>query len=288
MPSALDFYQTSLRDPAFYQLYNKIFDYMAQYKEYLAPYTQEDLHFVGVKINDVKLDKLVTYFDLYDFDALNMVIKNNDKEFTQDFKIRQPRLNHKAFTVTIDVKSDVPTDAAFKIWIGPKYDSNGYPITIEKNWQNFFELDWFTHKLIPGMNKIERSSNDFFWFKEDSLPISDIQHLLDEGKLPVDMAEDYDSMPERLMLPKGTKGGMPYQIFVYVYKHNSVTKEVTDKYEYLSMMMDGKSFGFPFDRPAHSNYFKQPNMFFEDVMVYHEGEEHTYKFANPSYKVKEL
>lgn len=288
MPSALDFYQTSLRDPAFYQLYNKIFDYMVQYKEFLKPYTQDDLDFDGVKINDVKVDKLVTYFDLYDFDALNMVIKDNNKEFTQDFKIRQPRLNHKDFTVTINVKSDVTTDAAFKVWIGPKYDSNGYPLTIEKNWQNFFELDMFMHKLVPGLNKIERSSDDFFWFKEDSLPISEIQHLLDEGKLPVDMSEDYDSIPERLMLPKGTKGGMPYQIFVYVYKHSPVSKDVTDKYEFLSSMMDGKSFGYPLDRPARANCFNEDNMFFEDVLVYHEGEEHTYKYANPAYKAKEL
>lgn len=286
MPSALDNYQTSLRDPAFYQMYNKIFDYMVQYKEFLKPYTQEDLHFVGVKINDVKVEKLATYFEMYDFDALNMVINEHDKDIVQDFKIRQPRLNHKHFSLTINVKSDVATEAAFKVWIGPKHDSNGFPIPIEKNWQNFFELDWFIDELKPGMNKIERNCDDFFWFKEDSLPIAEIHELLNEGKLPVDMAEDFDAMPQRMMLPKGSKGGMPYQIFVYVYKHNSVAKDVTDKLDFLNKMLEGKSFGFPLDRPANSNYFTQPNMYFEDVLIFHDGEDYTYKMANPAFKPK--
>lgn len=291
MPSALDFYQTSLRDPAFYQLYNKIFDYMVQYKQYLKPYNHEDLHYTGVKIQDVKVDKLITFFELYDFDAINMVIFNKDedkKNYDVNFKVRQPRINHKPFTISIDVKSDEATDAVFKIWIGPKYDSYGYPLDIEHNWMNFYELDWFTHKLKNGANKIERSSEDFFFFKEDSMPASKVWKLLEQGKVPTYMVENFDDMPRRLMLPKGSKGGFPFQFFVFAFPHNAADKKAESKIEFFDILLGNKPFGYPLDRPAKEQYFKQPNMFFEDVYIYHEGEDHAYKYANPEYKHKEL
>lgn len=259
---------------------------MSQFKNYLKPYHHEDLHFTGVKISDVKINKLVTYFDMYDFEATNAIFfsKKDPKPYPHDYKIRQPRLNHKPFTVTIDVKSETATNAAFKLFLGPKYDSNGFPISFEENWMNFVELDWFTHKLVAGENKIERKSDDFLNFKEDSLPIAEVWKLLDEGKLPTDMSEEYDSMPERLMLPKGTKGGFPYQIYAFVFPHKGEDIEIESWLDKLNVLLDNKAFGFPLDRPVDPQYFKQPNMFFKDVLIYHEGETHTYKMAKPEYK----
>ncbi|XP_041982501.1 uncharacterized protein LOC121735665 [Aricia agestis] len=282
IPSALDFYQTSMRDPIFYQMYSKIMKYIIEYKKYLTPYTQDMLHYVGVKINSVKVDKLVTFFDYYNFDVSNGLYftKEEMKSNHQSYFVRQPRLNHKPFTVSVDVKSDVEGDAVFKIFLGPKYDSKGYPISLEDNWQNFVELDWFVHKLVKGQNKVERSSTDFFFYKEDSAPVYTVNKMLTEGKLPSDMTpESYNGdFPKRLLLPKGSKGGFPFQLYVMVYPYEPSTVKLE---AIKNLELDNKPFGYPFDRPVHEVYFKQPNMYFEEVEIFHEGEDLPWKYNIP-------
>lgn len=282
MPSALDFYQTSLRDPAFYQLYQRIIDYFIQYKQYLQPYSQDDLHFVGVKINDVQVDKLVTYFDYFDFNVTNsMTFSAKELEkYKHSYIIRQPRLNHEPFSVSIDLKSDVASEAVFKIFIGPKYNNHGHPVNIEEDWMKFYELDWFVQKLNPGINKVERKSSEFTFFKEDSLPTADIYNHLEEGKVPYDMSFIPDNMPRRMMLPKGTHGGYPFQFFVFAYPFNGVNKE---KNTFKNYIVDNRPFGYPFDRPINAAFFKQPNMFFEDVDIYHKGEVFPNQLNSPQY-----
>ncbi|CAG4955895.1 unnamed protein product [Parnassius apollo] len=283
LPTALDFYQTSLRDPVFYQLYSRILKYFIQYKEYVPTYTQDVLHYIGVKINDVKVNKLVTYFDFFDFDVANSLYFSPEQlktyKFTP-FKVRQPRLNHKPFTVTVDVKSDVEGDAVFKIFMGPKYNGEGYPISLEDNWMNFVELDWFVRKLNVGQNTIERSSTDFIFYQEDSVSITKVYELLDQGKVPAQMSTEIKFMPSRLMLPKGTEGGFPYQFFVMVYPYHGV-ENVTEPI--ANLIVDNKPFGYPFDRPVNEAYFMQPNMYFKDVFVYHEDEIYPYQYSYPYY-----
>ncbi|MCJ0326389.1 hypothetical protein JY784_20095, partial [Clostridioides difficile] len=283
MPSAMDFYQTSLRDPAFYQLYNRIVEYIVEFKQYLKPYTQDKLYFDGVKITDVKVDKLTTFFENFEFDASNSVyfskeeIKNNH---VHDVKVRQPRLNHSPFNVNIEVDSNVASDAVVKIFLAPKYDDNGIPLTLEDNWMKFFELDWFTTKLTAGQNKIIRNSNEFVIFKEDSVPMTEIMKMLDEGKVPFDMSEEFCYMPKRLMLPRGTEGGFPFQLFVFVYPFDNKGKDLAP---FESFVLDNKPLGFPLDRPVVDALFKVPNMYFKDIFIYHEGERFPYKFNLPSY-----
>ncbi|CAG4951805.1 unnamed protein product [Colias eurytheme] len=285
VPAALDFYQTSLRDPVFYQLYSKILKYFIDFKNSLIPYTQDVLHYVGVKINDVKVDKLVTYFDYYDFEVTNAVCLNQEEMKSNKFPfyvVRQPRLNHKPFSVSIDVKSDVEGDAVFKIFLGPKYNSQGYPISLEDNWMNFVELDWFVQKLSKGQNKFERKSSDFYYVREDSAPVREVVKMLGEGKVPVDMSVKPGAFPKRLVLPKGNKGGYPFQIFVVAYPYQQAAKQVESIKVFAN---DNKPLGYPLDRPVNEVYFKQPNMFFEDVHVYHEGELYAYEYNVPYYTI---
>ncbi|XP_063539442.1 arylphorin subunit alpha-like [Cydia strobilella] len=281
-PSALELYQTSLRDPVFYQFYARILNYFLQWKEYLKPYSYSQLHFEGVKISDVKIDKLVTFFEPYDFDITDDIFHSVEEFKAHEptlYTVRQPRLNHKPFTVTVDVKSDVATDAVFKFFLGPKYDGHGYPLNIEDNWMNFVELDWFVHKLTVGQNKIERRSTDFALFKDDSVSEADLMKYFKQGKIPVDMSERFFYQPQRMMLPKGTRGGFPFQLYVVVYPYTPLPKEME---QYKTYFPDMKPMSYPFDRPVYETYFKQPNFYYEDVFIYHEGEE----FAN-FYNVEE-
>lgn len=142
--------------------------------------------------------------------------------------MRQARLNHKAFSVNIEIKSDVAAEAILKIFMAPKYASNGVPITLEDNRMTFVQLDFFRNQLNQGMNAIVRNSEDFFYSTDVSNSMS--------------------------ILPKGTQTGIPYQFFLIIYPD------------------DNKPFRYPLDRPVDQRNFNQPNMFFKDVLIKHEGD----------------
>lgn len=72
-PSALEQYQTSLRDPMFYQMFKRYVGFFTQFKNTLEPYTKEELTTPGVKIENVEVEKMVTYFDHFDVDITNGV-----------------------------------------------------------------------------------------------------------------------------------------------------------------------------------------------------------------------
>lgn len=251
--------------------------YFLEYKQYLQPYTKETLEFAGVKINDVKVDELTTFFDYFTFNTTNAVIYSHEelKNIPYSFLARQVRLNQKAFNVDIEIKSDVATDAEIKIFLGPKYDSYGHPLELEENWMNFIQLDMFKQKLTTGKNSIVRNSEDFVFFKDDSVSTEKLYSFLNQGKIPVDQSENLFLLPRRLMLPKGTKGGYPFQIFVVVYPYSA--SAVSDKFA------DGKPLSYPLDRPVDELHFYQPNMFFKDVYIHHEGAESVLMYNSPKY-----
>lgn len=72
-PSALEQYQTSLRDPMFYQMFKRYVGFFTQFKNTLEPYTKEELTTPGVKIENVEVEKMITYFDHFDVDITNGV-----------------------------------------------------------------------------------------------------------------------------------------------------------------------------------------------------------------------
>lgn len=255
---------------------------MLQYKKLVPPYSQDSLYFTGVKVKDVEFSKLYTYFDFYRFNASNGIIYSNQElsSYKKPFMVVQPRLNHQKFDVKIVVKSDVAEEATIKMFLGPKYDEKGYPMQLEDNWMNFVEMDWFNYKLTKGENVIQRSSDEFFNYKEDSASIGEIYKYLSEGKLPVDMMDKFDNLPRRLMLPRGTQGGFPLQVFVVVYPSQPLTK---DKEVLKDFILDEKPFGYPLDRPVSLNFW-QPNMYMKDVVVYHKHEEYPWFLEVVDYK----
>lgn len=71
-----------MRDPMFYQLYKRYVGYFTQYKSLLTPYTEEELSCPGVKIENVEVDKLVTYFDQFDTDITSLAWQTKDEGIT--------------------------------------------------------------------------------------------------------------------------------------------------------------------------------------------------------------
>lgn len=284
----MDNYQTALRDPVFYQLQKRLVNLVVLFKKRLPCYTHEELYFPGVKIDNVMVDKLVTYFDDYLMDISNAVVLTEDeiKKTVSDMTIfaRKRRLNHQPFKVTLDVLSDKSADCVVKIFLGPKYDHHKRLIDINLNRLNFVELDSFVYKLVTGKNTIVRNSYDMHNLVGDRVmtrdlikkfeTITDIKDLLIK-----DLRNVNTGFPTRLLLPRGSVGGLDMMLYVIVCPLRLVDNVDynildTNRKDFLvdfrtTVLLDKMPLGFPLDRYINVAKFFTPNMKFVDVTIFH-------------------
>ncbi|XP_059220721.1 arylphorin subunit A4-like [Stomoxys calcitrans] len=280
-------YETMLRDPVFYQFYKKVHDVFYQFYDYVDAYTHKELFFPGVEFEEVKVSKLVTYFDLVDFDVTNLL---NDKptfvdgQFVWDKTLlaRQMRLNHKNFDFDFNIKSDKDHKVVIRTFVAPKYDEFGHVIPLDENRENFFKIDEFYYELKSGVNTFKRSSKDFYWTTDDRTTYTELYKfvmLAYEGKyeFPLDYSEPHCGFPDRLILPHGWAKGYPVQFFFYVYPFTaSYDAYSTFDYNYYCGIgtgvrhIDEYPFGYPLDREIDEFEFFVPNMYFVDAKIYHE------------------
>ncbi|XP_050665718.1 basic juvenile hormone-suppressible protein 2-like [Leptidea sinapis] len=303
VPSVLDSYQTALRDPVFYQLQKRLSYLFILFKLRLPSYTREELYFPGVKIDNVVVDKLVTYFDDYLMDMTNAVILNNDefKKSKSDmtFLVRKRRLNHQPFKVSFDIMSDKTVDCIVRVFLGPKEDHLGRLIDLNLNRVNFVELDTFYYKLNNGRNTIIRNSQDMHNFVRDRMMTRDLWTKLttvsDVKDLYKDLVNYHTGFPTRLLLPKGRVGGMNMLLYVIVTPLRVVDNvDVSifdvnrrDRFvELRSTLVDKMPLGFPFDRTIDEAKFFTPNMKFVDVTVFHKAQVCDMKMRWDSYVLK--
>ncbi|XP_015112052.1 arylphorin subunit alpha [Diachasma alloeum] len=275
IPSALQLFSTSLRDPAFYRLYKTIIGYFYRYKSNLPAYTKNDLEFSGVFIEDVKLDQLYTFIEEYDYLINNAVTVNNYKDgMNFNVKARKYRLNYKPFTYQIDVKSERTTKGMVRIFMGPSYDDRYFKkqTYFYYNWYNFVEVDKFIVELKTGLNTIERKSTASSLTAKD-FPGGDkfYKKLLKavEGNEPFTYTDKLYGFPDNLYLPRGRVGGYPFKLFVFIYPIDEANLTTFDIPLFGKMLYDGKPFGFPLDRPMYPWYYDLKNMYFKDVYVHY-------------------
>ncbi|XP_034944552.1 uncharacterized protein [Chelonus insularis] len=272
-PSALEYYVTSLRDPAFWRIYKKIVTYFLKYKEHLPTYTHEELTFPGIKIDSVAVDKLLTYFEHYDSEISNGVPVSTHKDAeTTSIKVRQHRLNHKPFTYHITVNSDKNVKAVVRVFLGPKFDHHGHEIDFVDNWVNFVELDQWVVDLKSGINKIERSSHESIYVVPDEpsgvVYWKKLVKAIETGEAFTYSSQVY-GFPDRLILPKGKREGLPLKLFVFIseFDENHVVK--MDSPVWGTTVVDAKPMGYPLDKPVVAHSFHVPNAYFKDVVVFH-------------------
>ncbi|XP_076757695.1 hexamerin 70a [Xylocopa sonorina] len=275
LPSALEIFSTSMRDPAFYCLYKRICNYYYRYKMQQKPYDMSEIVYPSLKIESFTVDKMITYFDQFDATISNglLIEKQKENEKMPLVKIRQYRLNHKPFNFHFTLNSEKPMKVAIRIFLGPKYDSNRKLMELPENLKYFYEIDNWMVNLNSGLNKVVRNSKDCFFTIPDQEPsevfYQNIETSLNEGK-PFTYNERIFGFPDRLLLPKGKKEGMPFQLFLYVspvaseYKYSS---RVWGEYKY-----DNRPFGFPLDKPLYDFKYNGPNMMFKDILIFHKDD----------------
>lgn len=157
-------------------IWKRILGLFNDWYKLFAAYKKEELTLPSVVIKSVEVDKLVTYFEHAYFNVTNHLhmteyesefifykwisqwkfkgffFFNNDgivsgKAVVDEVSVlvQRPQLNHKAFTVRVNVKSEVAKTVVVKFFLAPKYDSKGYEIPLHQNTENFFMLDQFLY-----------------------------------------------------------------------------------------------------------------------------------------------
>ncbi|XP_066998959.2 hexamerin [Anabrus simplex] len=278
-PGTLENFMTAIRDPIYFNMCKRIDITFQKYKEMLGRYTQDELAFPGVKIESVDIDKLMTYFDNFDIDLMNAINVNNIEE-AQKLKIvaRQQRLTYKPFTYKVVVNSDKETNVMVRVFLGPKYDITGQEMDIDTMRKYMVELDRFPYKIVSGKNEIVRNSHDSTVIVKDHTTYMDLMTKVENGlqgkKVHVDEIMNNCGFPERLLLPRGNKNGLPLTFFVMVTPYDGPMTQLPMAYVscgvgYNNKYPDMKPMGYPFDRVIRDYDFVTPNMFWKDVLVFH-------------------
>jgi hypothetical protein len=144
-PGVLEHYETATRDPAFFSLHKNLNKLFLKYKEHLTPYKREELVMTGVKVENVEVDKLITYFEDFEFDLYSVFAGTYESDKNINIKSRVPRLNHKSFSYKFDVTSDKEQDVIVRIFLGPKYDVYGKELTLNEKRTKMIEMDKFKY-----------------------------------------------------------------------------------------------------------------------------------------------
>lgn len=128
--------------------------------------------------------------------------------------------------------------------------------------------------MNAGVNKIVRNSQDCFFAIPDPEPseilYKKVLKALDSSDT-FSYAERIYGFPNRLLLPKGKKEGMSFQMFVYL---NPVEEEPVPVMSRVfgGYKFDNKPHGFPLDRPVFNFRYDGSNMMLKDIMIYHKDE----------------
>ncbi|XP_052862475.1 hexamerin-1.1-like [Anopheles cruzii] len=281
-PGPLMHYETSMRDPAFYQFYDRLLSFYWDFKSFLPPYTVGQLKFDGVELQSVVVDKLVTFFEPFDVDISNGLAFNyGDNRSTWNFTVlaRRDRLNHKPFSYVMNVSSQSAGKGVVRMYMGPRL----FNINQLQYMKKFFvEMDQYVVDLVAGGNEIKRNTRDFFYDIRDRTTYSELykrtmRAYRGEDQFVLDMSEVHCGWPDRLLLPKGHPEGYPMTFFFIITPHYppKVPQFSTFNFTYScgtgsgSKYIDALPFGFPFDREINFSNFPTKNMLFTDVSVFH-------------------
>lgn len=150
-PSALELGETAVHDPAFYQLFKKVMNLYQQYQQSLPAYQYNDLILPGVSIQNVDVSELVTLFtnNYIDLDAVTGSSSGQQQNQQQDQVQQQvaaflKRLDHQPYQYKITVHSEQSMpNVVVRVYLGPKHDYQGKPISISQSQHLFVELDQF-------------------------------------------------------------------------------------------------------------------------------------------------
>ncbi|XP_073820333.1 uncharacterized protein [Musca autumnalis] len=228
----------------------------------------------SVTINNLKIDELRTFVEETPLDLSNTL--RNGKNIIG----LTPRLNHKAFTINIDITSERQQHVIIRTLLIPKLHAL---MTIEEQRRNALVLDIFDVDLRQGRNVISRNSLDINWTGRDVTLYRDIyERVMRAIEGNIDLTIDSivgqtTLMPHRLLLPRGRVEGLPMQIMVIItpVEGNKLISRQPTHLGMDSLILDNLPLIYPLDCGGMvniENVGQLSNIILKDVMIYHNDE----------------
>ncbi|XP_072944984.1 arylphorin subunit alpha-like [Epargyreus clarus] len=278
-PTVLGHYMTILRDPVFWAINKKMVDIVDNALKVLPGYTRNELYFPGVEVLNVDVKKMMTAFESFDFDVTDALeTGENDTKFK--VKISQSRLNHKPFSIKVNISSLVTQKGLLKIYLGPKVLPGEH--VVKKNL--FMLLDCSEVNLKVGGNIITRTSADMGDSSDDLLSLYTIKKKIEDAEfglnaLTLKLIDEQIKFPSRLVIPKGLPEGLPLQIFVFIVPF---VKAIGGRMINAEVNKDALlSPGYPLDLDIEvRELFDLPNALVKDIVVTHKGSNDKTNYAN--------
>lgn len=276
-PSVLHHPQTTLRDPAYWKMIERVLKYIWDYRNTLEPIKLTDYETDEYKIVKLHLSNITTGYKYYSFninEALNEDTRGYLWKSKYIYAAKQRRLKHEPFSINITMESKVAKNVIVRLFMGP------YCNDIEEclnNYSKFFEIDVYEVKIHVGKNVFE-------WSAKKSNRLSDEEAYNLENKDILNFTtkqQEYNifKFPETLLIPKGTEKGMKFKLFVMVtdsnrdYDSNNRNSKVTSIYKQyhknIYNNIDNMPLGFPFHRKASAYTETANNYRFTDINIYH-------------------
>lgn len=265
-----------------------------QREQLFGVYRREQLEMPDVNINDVRVSPLRTRIEDFDLDVSNLLEQPQQSEQVQQQRqalVRQRRLNNAPFTIDLDINSERAQEAIVRIFLGPRQDAAGRELSLEQRRTDFVLLDAIKVELQSGRNRIQQRSTNFDWTTRDATPYSEIyrrvmtsvrgqQQKQQEQNSINDLVGENGRFPQRLLLPRGRREGLPMQLLVIVspvlqQQQESVRLERFDGVMGISQasIEDNRPLGYPLDRRLDNEQqlLRFSNVQIQDVVIVQEN-----------------
>ncbi|XP_073819928.1 phenoloxidase 2-like [Musca autumnalis] len=260
---------TAMRDPIFYKWHGYLDTIFNKFKTSLPPYDQSHLAYRGITINNVEAkinsrtaapNVLLTYWQKSNVDlAAGLDFGPNGSVFATF-----THLQHAPFEYVVNVTNSnaTPKKGTCRIFLCPKTDERGTPLSLEDQRLLAIEMDKFTVNLTPGRNTIRRRSDE----SSVTIPFERSLRRVGPSAQPTN-ANDLAAFqfcgcgwPDHLLLPKGKPEGMTFDLFVMISDYTNDAVQQTnnspdvcgDAYSFCGLKdklyPDRRTMGFPFDR----------------------------------------
>lgn len=126
--------------------------------------------------------------------------------------------------------------------------------------------------MKSGSNTIDRSSHESVFVVPDDVPSDVLYKRLvasEEGNESFKYSSQPYGFPDRLLLPKGKKEGMPYNLLVVVTPFDESNVIQIDSPVWGRNVYDTHPMGFPLDKPVDPLLLALSNIHVTEVLVHH-------------------
>uniref|UniRef100_A0A240PK95 Tyrosinase copper-binding domain-containing protein n=1 Tax=Anopheles epiroticus TaxID=199890 RepID=A0A240PK95_9DIPT len=254
---------TAMRDPIFYRWHSYVDNIFLRHKLRFAPYGAADLRNAGVNLLslETELDRRDSVKNtLLTFWQRSQVDLGAGLDFGPEGNVfvTFTHLQHAAFNYRLQVAySGTAKPATVRIFLAPKRNERGQPLSFEEQRRLAIEMDTFRVNLTPGINNIIRRSVN----SSVTIPYErTFRNVANSNIGDTNFRFCGCGWPSHMLVPKGDPIGVEYDLFAMLSNHdrdrvNPLFDERTgcnDAHSFCGLRdrtyPDARNMGFPFDR----------------------------------------